>query len=71
MKINKEKVLQAFKNCKSLEEVMSLTGYTETQLYNLAHRDKKFYKPFYDLRATKVPKKTKEVRKLFSDLNRL
>lgn len=70
MKINKEKVLQALQNCKSLDEVMSLTGYTERQLYNLAHRDKSFYKPFYDLKKkAKAPKKTKEELKKEAEEN--
>lgn len=59
MRINKEKVLQAFKKCKSLKEVVKLTGYSETQLYNLAHRDKKFYKLYYAVKGEKSTK-TKE-----------
>lgn len=70
MKINKEKVMQSLHNCKSLDEVVKLTGYTETQLYNLAHRDSNFYKPFYDLKKkVKPPKKTKEELKKEAEEN--
>ena len=62
MKINKEKVLQALESCKTIDNVIKKTGYTQKQLFNLGSRDTEVWKLLQILKTkkNKVKNLTKE-----------